>query len=138
RVSRAHKRDLLDNDAARLGWSVSWAYFLGFGLIESVGCGGPLFAHREGYHRQHHRTGVDELQRNAGGAGTRPSPPARHGPSRRGSSGFEVEALKPHRGPAQRPGFSFRSSYGAEYAKPLMWSTHASSTRGPTPHRNAS
>jgi len=28
------------------------------------------------------------------------------------------------RRPAQRPGFSLRSSYGAEYEKPLMWSTH--------------
>ena len=26
--------------------------------------------------------------------------------------------------------FSFKSSYGAEYEKPLMWSTHAPSTRG--------
>src|SRR5206468_5548992 len=38
----------------------------------------------------------------------------------------------------QRPGLSFKSSYGAEYENPLMWSTHASSTRGPTPQRNAS
>src|SRR5262249_55424334 len=34
---------------------------------------------------------------------------------------------------------TFRSSYGAAYEKPLMWSTLASpSTRGPTPHRKAS
>src|SRR5205814_4501626 len=38
----------------------------------------------------------------------------------------------------QRAVLTLRSSYGAEYEKPLIQSTHASSTRGPTPQRNAS
>ncbi len=51
-------------------------------------------------------------------------------------STISIEALLWER--SYRGALSRRSSYGAEYEKPLMWSTHASSTRGPMPQRKAS